>query len=177
MENRFFEYLMKGIKRDLIVKPNNENKLILTEENSNAKLKKINIRCKQTDRVFLVKFDIESLHHVSIIKDKYPVVDWILIALKDSKVYFIYVEMKSDVPDNIDIKNKYFFSSKYMDLIKELYINKNFPSSLDINYRFLTCIYNKNSNHRSQGKYFSSSCKEKFAVRNDFTFNLQEFLY
>lgn len=178
MENDFFNFLQSKITKEhnIIIK---DNKFLIEETDQLAKLKKINLLIPSKYEVLCIKLDnIEK--QITLLKEKIPIVDYLLIVKKKDKLMYIYIELKSRTIDCRKIENKKEFSSHYLKYIKEIFLKKNglkLNTSLKIKERHLIITYNKNILDYSNSKLFdgTKNC-EKISLSNNINFSIDNLI-
>ena len=113
MESNFFDFLQFEIINEQKVIMKN-NCFIIEETDRLAKLKKINLVSSSKYDVLCIKLD-NMEKQIGLLKNKIPIVDYLLIVKKENKLIYIYIELKSRTVKSQKIENKKEFSSRYLE--------------------------------------------------------------
>ncbi len=156
-----------------------DNCFIIEETDQLAKLKKINLVSSSKYDALCIKLDnLEK--QVALLKNKIPIVDYLLIIKKENKLMYIYIELKSKTVDNQSVEKKKEFSSHYLKYIKEIFLKKNglkLNTNIKIKERYLLIKHSKNILIYNSKKLFVGKTNyEQISLANNINFPINKLI-
>lgn len=178
MESKFFDFLQFEITKDQKVIME-DNYFMIEETAAEAKLKKIKLVIPSKYDILCIKLDnLEK--QIALLKNKIPIVDYLLIVKKENKLMYIYIELKSRTIESKSIENKKEFSSHYLKYIKEIFLKKEkvrLNTKLEIKERYLVIKYSKNILIHNRQKLFTGKKNyEQISLSDNVNFSINELI-
>ena len=178
MESNFFNFLQFEIINEQKVIMKN-NCFIIEETDRLAKLKKINLVSSSKYDVLCIKLD-NMEKQIGLLKNKIPIVDYLLIVKKENKLIYIYIELESRTVKSQKIENKKEFSSHYLKYIKEIFLKKNnlkLNTNLKIKERHLVIKYSQNIlDYNSSRLFVGKTNYEQISLANNVNFPINKLI-